>query len=51
MKEMYIDRGIFKNLETEVEQIKDHLKQTDKKIEECKLYIFMIIYYLSIYSI
>ena len=51
MKEMYIDRGVFKNLETEVEQIKDHLKQTDKKIEECKLYIFMIIYYLSIYSI
>ena len=39
VKEISIDRGTFKNLESEVEQIKEHLKQTDKKIEECKLYI------------
>jgi hypothetical protein len=37
VKEVYIDRSTFKNLESEVVQIKDHLKQTDKKIEECKL--------------
>ncbi len=40
VKEVCIDRGTFKNLENEVEQIKDHLKQTDKKIEECKIYIY-----------
>jgi peptidoglycan hydrolase CwlO-like protein len=45
---MYIDRDTFKNLEAEVEQIKEHMKQNDKKIEECKLYIFMIFYYLSL---
>jgi hypothetical protein len=48
VKGMYIDRGTFKNLEAEVEQIKEHMKQNDKKIEECKLYIFMIFYYLSL---
>ena len=37
VKEIYIDRGTFKNLETDVDQIKEHLKQTDKKIEECKI--------------
>ena len=44
VKEIYIDRGTFKNLESEVDQIKEHLKQTDKKIEECKilsLYIYL----------
>ena len=39
VKEVCIDRGTFKNLETEVEQLKEHLKQTDKKIEECNIYI------------
>ncbi len=42
VKETCIDRGIFKNLESEVEQIKEHLKQTDKKIEECNYYIYNI---------
>lgn len=37
VKEIYIDRATFKNLESEVDQIKEHLKQTDKKIEECKI--------------
>ena len=36
VKEIYIDRATFKNLESEVDQIKEHLKQTDKKIEERK---------------
>ena len=39
VKEIYVDRGTFKNLEFEVEQIKDHLKQTDKKIEDCKYFL------------
>ena len=37
VKEIYIDRATFKNLESKVDQIKEHLKQTDKKIEECKI--------------
>lgn len=36
IKDVFIDRSTFKNLEAEVDQIKEHLKQTDKKIEECK---------------
>ena len=49
VKEISIDRGTFKNLESEVEQIKEHLKQTDKKIEECK--IFYLNYIILNYSI
>ena len=49
VKEISIDRGTFKNLESEVEQIKEHLKQTDKKIEECK--IFSLNYIILNYSI
>ena len=36
LKEVCIDRDQFKNLENEVDQIKEHLKQIDKKIEESK---------------
>ena len=49
VKEISIDRGTFKNLESEVEQIKEHLKQTHKKIEECK--IFSLNYIILNYSI
>ena len=46
VKELYVDKNTFKNLESEVNELKEHLKQTDKKVEECKIYI--IIYILLI---
>ena len=46
IKELYVDKNTFKNLESEVNELKEHLKQTDKKVEECKIYI--IIYILLI---
>ena len=48
LKETKTNCSDFKNLENEVEHIKDHLKQGDKKIEECKyilLYKLLIIFY------
>ena len=51
VKEVSVDRGTFKNLESEVEHLKEHLKQTDKKIEECKYYIYFIYIFIDIYSI
>ena len=48
LKETKTNCSDFKNLENEVEHIKDHLKQDDKKIEECKyilLYKLLIIFY------
>lgn len=48
LKETKTNCSDFKNLENEVEHIKNHLKQGDKKIEECKyilLYKFLIIFY------
>ena len=42
VKESCVDRVKFNNLEHEVDQIKVHLKQTDKKIEECKIFFNFI---------
>ena len=41
LKETKTNCSDFKNLENEVEHIKDHLKQVDKKIEECKIYFYI----------
>ena len=41
LKETKTNCSDFKNLENEVEHIKDHLKQGDKKIEECKIYFYI----------
>ena len=43
VKELYVDKNTFKNLESEVNELKEHLKQTDKKVEECKIYIIIFI--------
>lgn len=43
IKELYVDKNTFKNLESEVNELKEHLKQTDKKVEECKIYIIIFI--------
>ena len=41
LKDTKINRTDFKNLENEVKHIKDHLKQDDKKIEECKFILYL----------
>ena len=41
LKETKTNCSDFKNLENEVEHIKNHLKQGDKKIEECKYIIYI----------
>ena len=41
LKETKTNCSDFKNLENEVEHIKNHLKQGDKKIEECKIYFYI----------
>ena len=48
IKDIYIDKGTFMKLESEVDKIKEHLNKTDKRIDECKLYL---ITYNFIYSI
>ena len=41
LKETKTNCSDFKNLENEVEHIKDHLKKRKKKIEECKIYFYI----------
>ena len=41
LKDTKINRTDFKNLENEVKHIKDHLKQDDKKIDECKFILYL----------
>ena len=41
LKDTKINRTDFKNLENEVKHIKDHLKQDDKKIGECKFILYL----------
>jgi uncharacterized protein YjcR len=48
IKDLYIDKGTFMKLESEVDKIKEHLNKTDKRIDECKIYL---ITYNFIYSI
>ena len=48
IKDIYIDKGTFMKLESEVDKIKEHLNKTDKRIDECKLYL---ITYNFIYSV
>jgi uncharacterized protein YjcR len=48
IKDLYIDKGTFMKLESEVDKIKEHLNKTDKRIDECKIYL---ITYIFIYSI
>lgn len=48
IKDLYIDKGTFMKMESEVDKIKEHLKKTDKRIDECKIYL---ITYIFIYSI
>jgi uncharacterized protein YjcR len=48
IKDIYIDKGTFMKLESEVDKIKEHLNKTDKRIDECKIYL---ITYIFIYSI
>ena len=43
VKELYVDKNTFKNLESEVNELKEHLKQTDKKVEKLKIYIIIFI--------
>lgn len=40
----------FKNLENEVKHIKDHIKQDDKKIEECKFILYLKYIYDNFYQ-
>ena len=42
LKENSVDKNDFKDLKAEVEKISGHIKQNDKKIEECKFIIFII---------
>jgi uncharacterized protein YjcR len=48
IKDLYIDKGTFMKLESEVDKIKERLNKTDKRIDECKIYL---ITYIFIYSI
>lgn len=48
IKDIYIDKGTFMKLESEVDKIKEHLNKTDKRIDESKLYL---ITYIFIYSV
>jgi uncharacterized protein YjcR len=48
IKDIYIDKGTFMKLESEVDKIKEHLNKTDKRIDECKIYL---ITYIFIYSV
>jgi len=48
IKDIYIDKGTFMKLESEVDKIKEHLNKTDKRVDECKLYL---ITYIFIYSV
>ena len=48
IKDLYIDKGTFMKMESEVDKIKERLNNTDKRIDECKLYL---ITYIFIYSI
>ena len=48
IKDIYIDKGTFMKLESEVDKIKERLNKTDKRIDECKIYL---ITYIFIYSI
>ena len=48
IKDLYIDKGTFMKLESEVDKIKEHLNKTDKRIDECKIYL---ITYIFIYSV
>jgi uncharacterized protein YjcR len=48
IKDLYIDKGTFMKLESEVDKIKERLNKTDKRIDECKIYL---ITYIFIYSV
>jgi uncharacterized protein YjcR len=48
IKDIYIDKGTFMKLESEVDKIKERLNKTDKRIDECKIYL---ITYIFIYSV
>ena len=48
IKDLYIDKGTFIKLESEVDKIKERLNKTDKRIDECKIYL---ITYIFIYSV
>ena len=48
IKDIYIDKGTFMKLESEVDKIKEHLNKSDKRIDECKIYL---ITYIFIYSV
>lgn len=48
IKDLYIDKGTFMKMESEVDKIKERLNNVDKRIDECKLYL---ITYIFIYSI
>ena len=37
IKDLYIDKGTFMKLESEVDKIKERLNKTDKRIDECKI--------------
>ena len=42
LKDAKINRTEFKKLTTEVENIQSHLKQDDKRIDECKFILFKL---------
>ena len=42
LKEAKVNRTEFKKLTTEVEQIQNHLKQNDKRIDECNFILFKL---------
>ena len=48
IKDLYIDKGTFMKMQSEVDEIKERLNNADKRIDECKLYL---ITYIFIYSI
>ena len=42
LKDAKVNRTEFKKLTTEVENIQNHLKQDDKRIDECKFILFKL---------
>ena len=42
LKDAKVNRTEFKKLTTEVENIQSHLKQDDKRIDECKFILFKL---------
>ena len=42
LRETKVNINDFNEIKPEIEQINNHLKQNDKKIEECKFIIFII---------